>query len=666
MGLIKKAFDFIVSPSHSRTMGLLAMMVLISAVSLTVVLSQQQQTLKQRAAETDCTALKTFVNKDPCKDTMFDSSCNYIKPQDGPTHTGDECVKESHPDQQCISTGGGFLGTWNAYRCSLIPSDLPLCGPDLELCGAASDERDGKWCLDSPRWSSIGAKKVTDKNRNLKEEVRCNAFAYDLIGGYCTLVNIGPYTDPNCSQRADAATLCKTFSGSCEECLSLKPDSSGALNPNPCSWNNNACGPAAGTGNSCPSTSTSADTCVARKGDCIPTEQCYGSGLPYTTSDCDGSSGYMCCVYSANPPPAAPAPAVPAPEAPAPATACTPAQIAACDDKKPCTTDTCSGSKCTNVNIAKGAGTCTSNGKASTCDGNGGCSPVVDDKKDGGSDNTADNATLTGDSVPSGATVTFAQGNKTIKTTTTPMNKFALPAGTYDITFSKSCYEPANNPSTLINAGDTGSAASILARLNPSAAANCSGSGAGAGAGVGTGTGAGTGTGTGTGTGNVTLVMALNDLDAPVLTPSGDITAELTLYSLKTNSVIAGAPKTQKFLRTSIPGKKYSANITFTNLAADEYFIIVRKDKMIAKSSFKVSNSGGTITVPTTTLVLGDITQDNNIDIADWNVWHGCWRKKITDKPSCAAADIAESGTVDQHDFNTLMKGWATWTAEGI
>lgn len=51
MNFFQKFLDFVARPTHSRTMGLVAILVLAAAVSLTVYVSQQQQQLKQRAAE---------------------------------------------------------------------------------------------------------------------------------------------------------------------------------------------------------------------------------------------------------------------------------------------------------------------------------------------------------------------------------------------------------------------------------------------------------------------------------------------------------------------------------------------------------------------------------------------------------------------------------------
>lgn len=52
MDFLNKIIDFFTIPTHSRTMGVLTMLILISAVFLTVTVAQQQQTIKQRAADT--------------------------------------------------------------------------------------------------------------------------------------------------------------------------------------------------------------------------------------------------------------------------------------------------------------------------------------------------------------------------------------------------------------------------------------------------------------------------------------------------------------------------------------------------------------------------------------------------------------------------------------
>ena len=161
-------------------------------------------------------------------------------------------------------------------------------------------------------------------------------------------------------------------------------------------------------------------------------------------------------------------------------------------------------------------------------------------------------------------------------------------------------------------------------------------------------------------------MLTLNDQD--VASASGDIFADLILYSLKDNSKVPGAPAKQLFTKTFIPGKKYSANITLANLHQDKYFLVVRKNNMIAKAFFTVSAPNETIPVPTKTLVFGDINSDNDINISDYyndNAFRGCWRKSTTADPSCASSDFDNSGTVEQIDYNTFLRGFSTWSKEG-
>jgi len=160
---------------------------------------------------------------------------------------------------------------------------------------------------------------------------------------------------------------------------------------------------------------------------------------------------------------------------------------------------------------------------------------------------------------------------------------------------------------------------------------------------------------------SVTLVSALNAQDATFTTDTIDV--DLTLYSLTTNNQVSGAPATQTYTKTSIPGRQYSTNITLTNLASGKYFIIIRKDNMIAKSVFDVSSSGQTITVPTTTLVFGDLDNNNDINIVDYNIFKGCWKQEAAG--SCLTSNFIEGGNiVDQIDFNAWLKGLVTWTKE--
>ncbi len=72
MGFIKKAIDFLARPSHSRTMGLVVMLVLVAAVSLTIIVSQQQQQTKQRAS---AVCEDSSIQECPTGVTLSDLNC---------------------------------------------------------------------------------------------------------------------------------------------------------------------------------------------------------------------------------------------------------------------------------------------------------------------------------------------------------------------------------------------------------------------------------------------------------------------------------------------------------------------------------------------------------------------------------------------------------------
>lgn len=50
LGFLQKLRDFISTPTHARTLSLLGIVALVAVVSLTVVVAQQQQNLKQKAS----------------------------------------------------------------------------------------------------------------------------------------------------------------------------------------------------------------------------------------------------------------------------------------------------------------------------------------------------------------------------------------------------------------------------------------------------------------------------------------------------------------------------------------------------------------------------------------------------------------------------------------
>lgn len=160
---------------------------------------------------------------------------------------------------------------------------------------------------------------------------------------------------------------------------------------------------------------------------------------------------------------------------------------------------------------------------------------------------------------------------------------------------------------------------------------------------------------------SVILAMAINAQDVPLTDQSIDV--NLSLFNLTTNSPVSGLGN-KTFARSPIPGRQYAANISLTNLTPDKYFVIARRTDMIAKSVVSVSGSTGTITVPTTTLVFGDLNKDNEINVLDHeNEFKKCWKKPATG--SCVSSDFDKNDKIDVIDYNIFLRGFATWRKQG-
>ena len=91
MGFIKKVVDFVVRPSHSRTIVLAIL--LLATVSLTVYVAQQQQTLRQRASAV-------------CEDASIQECPDAIKTN------GNDC--NANPTFKCKVTKGN---QYEVYGC---------------------------------------------------------------------------------------------------------------------------------------------------------------------------------------------------------------------------------------------------------------------------------------------------------------------------------------------------------------------------------------------------------------------------------------------------------------------------------------------------------------------------------------------------------------------
>ena len=85
MGFLTGAIDFVRFPTHSRTTAVIVLFLILAAVPLTVIISQHQQTLRQRAAPNDL--ICSNIDNIPTCDLNF---------QTNPCSRGDKCIDRNN------------------------------------------------------------------------------------------------------------------------------------------------------------------------------------------------------------------------------------------------------------------------------------------------------------------------------------------------------------------------------------------------------------------------------------------------------------------------------------------------------------------------------------------------------------------------------------------
>ncbi len=105
---------------------------------------------------------------------------------------------------------------------------------------------------------------------------------------------------------------------------------------------------------------------------------------------------------------------------------------------------------------------------------------------------------------------------------------------------------------------------------------------------------------------------------------------------------------------------KYKGSVNLgNNFKTGTYIVKIRLDNTLWKAAAGIQNitAGQTYTIPDTIYVSGDINQDNEISLIDYNAIRSCYGTK-----SCSAktgADLNDDGKVDEVDLNILFAGLA-------
>ncbi|MDP3988306.1 MAG: cellulase family glycosylhydrolase [Candidatus Levybacteria bacterium] len=170
-------------------------------------------------------------------------------------------------------------------------------------------------------------------------------------------------------------------------------------------------------------------------------------------------------------------------------------------------------------------------------------------------------------------------------------------------------------------------------------------------------------TGLGQGRGNANPVHKEKSLTVCIYDPSVDPTGDNSCSK-------ALVKKTGPITYNSSSGtfENSNFNIGIFNYAVKPYIILVKTNKYLRKRIPQGVNiaSGQKNTVPQTILILGDINEDNIINILDYNFYLSCYNKKVN-SASCAdkdAVDLNDDGKTDtptnMTDFKFLFAAFST------
>ena len=112
--------------------------------------------------------------------------------------------------------------------------------------------------------------------------------------------------------------------------------------------------------------------------------------------------------------------------------------------------------------------------------------------------------------------------------------------------------------------------------------------------------------------------------------------------------------------------KNFQGTISGGNLATGQYLVKVTMPGYLTQQYpgiVTVSSANQTITLPSLSLVTGDINNDGQLDVTDYNLISNCYGSKqttssCTKPPSTQSqgADLNDDGTVNGVDYNLFLR----------
>lgn len=106
----------------------------------------------------------------------------------------------------------------------------------------------------------------------------------------------------------------------------------------------------------------------------------------------------------------------------------------------------------------------------------------------------------------------------------------------------------------------------------------------------------------------------------------------------------------------------FTGSATFTALPLGSYTVKIKADRYLRKtiSGIQTLGPGKSVTLPSVSLVVGDINGDNVLDIKDYNILMGCF-SDLSAAKNCTPtnkifADLNDDNQVNQVDYNLLIR----------
>ncbi len=138
----------------------------------------------------------------------------------------------------------------------------------------------------------------------------------------------------------------------------------------------------------------------------------------------------------------------------------------------------------------------------------------------------------------------------------------------------------------------------------------------------------------------------------------------VTIFDTTHNQVGTPQPGQVSYIASA---KNFQGTILLSHIPNGSYFITIKMDGFLGKQipQLETITQGKSLTVPEVSLVNGDINNDNQLDILDYNSLISCYANAQTNaKYNCQiprtafspGADILDDGSVDGADYNEFIR----------